>query len=165
MIAIKLSDAGAGDYWDDVDEYVRNAFVEDQYTDLELVLQEAQKNGEPTKKTTQFGELTLERVLGTLRHEGLIDSRGTLDPTSNVAKDAGKSDLFGSAYLEAFYYAWEAITRYRDGIAQVNLLLNRASGWLDIESHIPYEGKVVLRNKACNGIHIRMPGVGWPGRR
>ena len=33
-VAIKLSDAGVGDYWDDVDEYVRNTLVEDQIVDL-----------------------------------------------------------------------------------------------------------------------------------
>ena len=27
-----------------------------------------------------------------------------------------------------------------------NLLLNRASPWMDIDSYIPYEGKVVLKN-------------------
>jgi hypothetical protein len=58
---------------------------------------------------------------------------------------------------------WEAITRFRDSVAQVNLLLNRASAWLDIDSYLPYAGKVVLKNKTCRGIHVRIPK--WVDRR
>ena len=31
--------------------------------------------------------------------------------------------------------------------AEVNLLLNHASRWLDVESSVPYEGKVVIREQ------------------
>jgi hypothetical protein len=59
---------------------------------------------------------------------------------------------------QAIYYAWEAITRVRDGVAQVNMMLNRSSPWLDVESWLPYEGKLVLRNKTCDRINVRIPG-------
>jgi len=157
-IAIKLSDAGVGDYWDDVDEYVRNAFVEDQFVDAELLRREAEKHGLPTSRDTEFGEMSLERVLGCVRHEGLIDGEATLDPTCNRAKGMGlEHALYGSCYLEPFYFVWEAITRCQDGAAQVNLLLNRSSAWLDIDSYLPYEGKVVLHNKSCHTVSVRLP--------
>jgi hypothetical protein len=165
-VAIKLTDAGAGDSWDDVDEYVRNTFVEDQYIDLELLANEAKKLGLPTRQNTRYGEFSIERLLGCLRHGGLIDGQGTMDPTSNGTKGSslyGSSPLYGSCYLEPLYFVWEAITRYQHGVAQVNLLLNRASAWLDIDSHLPYEGKVVLKNKTCKGIHVRIPK--WVDRR
>lgn len=163
-IAIKLCDAGVGDYWDDVDEYVRNTFIEDQFVDLALLEREAAKHGQPSSQDTEFGEMTLKRVLGCLRHEGLIDGDATLDPTCNRAKGMGLDHmLYGSCYLEPFYFVWEAITRYHNGAAQVNLLLNRASAWLDIESHLPYEGKVVLRNKGCHTISVRIPR--WADRQ
>jgi len=44
-----------------------------------------------------------------------------------------------------------------DGIAQVNLLLNRASPWLDVDSCLPYEGKVVIRNKTAKRLYVRIP--------
>lgn len=44
------------------------------------------------------------------------------------------------------------------GVAQVNLLLNRASPWLDVDSYLPFEGKVVIRNKSARKIAVRMPG-------
>jgi len=57
----------------------------------------------------------------------------------------------------AMYYAWESIVRCQNGAAQVNLLLNRASEWLDIDSYLPYEGKVVLHNKTAKSISLRIP--------
>ena len=39
----------------------------------------------------------------------------------------------------------------------MNLLLNRAAKLLDIDSHLPYEGKVVLHNKSARRISVRIP--------
>jgi len=58
---------------------------------------------------------------------------------------------------QGFYFAWEAIVRYQDGAATVNLLLNRFSPWVDIESYLPYAGKVVIRNKTARRISVRVP--------
>ena len=44
-----------------------------------------------------------------------------------------------------------------DGVARVNLLLNRASPWMDIDSYLPYEGKVVIKNKAAREAFVRIP--------
>jgi hypothetical protein len=40
-IAVKLSAAGAGDYWDDVDRWVRNNFAEQQLTSTDAVYRTA----------------------------------------------------------------------------------------------------------------------------
>jgi hypothetical protein len=54
------------------------------------------------------------------------------------------------------YAAWEGTVRSEDGRhAQVNLLLNHASPWLDVESSLPYEGRVVIRNKTAQRISVR----------
>ena len=145
-IAIKLSDAGVGDYWEDVDQYVRNAIVEDQFIDAELLKDSCRRRGLPT----EVGDLNIERFLGCLGWTGICDFNGTIDPTHNGSVAAGP-------YLEPFYFIWESIVRCQDDAAQVNLLLNRASPWLDIDSHLPYEGKVVIHNKTAQMISIRMP--------
>jgi hypothetical protein len=61
------------------------------------------------------------------------------------------------------YAAWEAIVRRSGDAAQVNLLLNRASEAVDIESWLPYEGRVVLRNRELRRIAVRIPS--WVRRR
>jgi hypothetical protein len=55
------------------------------------------------------------------------------------------------------FYAWDGMIRYQDGTARVNLLLNRASPWMDIDSYLPYEGKVVLKNKGAGEAFVRIP--------
>ena len=37
------------------------------------------------------------------------------------------------------------------------MLLNRASPWLDIDSYLPYEGKVVIKNKKARKLSVRIP--------
>jgi hypothetical protein len=59
---------------------------------------------------------------------------------------------------QALYSVWESIVRFQDSTAKVNLLLNRQSPWLDVESYLPYEGRVILRNKQARRIFIRIPG-------
>ena len=55
------------------------------------------------------------------------------------------------------YAAWDGIVECQDGAAKVNLLLNRASEWLDVDSYLPYEGKVTIKNKTAKSIAVRMP--------
>ena len=40
----------------------------------------------------------------------------------------------------------------------MNLLLNRASPWVDIDSSLPYEGLVRIRNKVADTVAVRVPG-------
>jgi hypothetical protein len=123
-IAIKLSDAGVGDYWEDVDQYVRNTMVEDQFVDAALLRQMCRERRVPAED----GEISVERLVGCLRWFGVVNpsvNPSVLDPTQNGVMATGP-------YLEPLYFAWEGITRCRDGAAQVNLLLNRASSALAI---------------------------------
>jgi len=61
------------------------------------------------------------------------------------------------------YYAWEGIVREHGDSAQVNLLLNRAAAGLDVDSYLPYEGRVVMHNKSLRRISVRIPS--WAPRR
>jgi hypothetical protein len=45
----------------------------------------------------------------------------------------------------------------------VNLLVNRAAKLLDVDSYLPYEGKVVLRNKGARRVAVHVPA--WVSRR
>jgi hypothetical protein len=55
------------------------------------------------------------------------------------------------------YHAWDSIFRSDGEELQVNLLLNRASAWADLDSYLPYEGKVVLKLKQPKNVLIRIP--------
>ncbi len=45
------------------------------------------------------------------------------------------------------YYLWQHALEQRDGCLRVHLLLNRASRWADVYSHIPYRGRVDVKVK------------------
>jgi hypothetical protein len=61
------------------------------------------------------------------------------------------------------YYAWEGALREDGDCATVNLLLNRGGKLVDVESHLPYEGRVVIRNRAASRVTVRIPA--WVPRR
>lgn len=124
MIAIKLSDSGVGEYWEDVDQYSRNAVVEDQFADAEALRRLCEDQGHVP---TEEDGYTIDRFIGSLRHDGLIDRNGTLDPKQN------RTDIAGP-YQEHLYAIWESIVRDDDEMTTVNLLLNRASRSLDVHN-------------------------------
>lgn len=137
MLAVKLSDAGMDDYWDNVDAIVRNQLIEQQFTDLAAMRKIA--GGDPKN------DALLERFVG---------GCGAGEPTAIKPEVSATASLSTAA---AFYYAWHGITRFDHGLAQVNLFLNRASPWMDVESYLPFEGKVVLRNKQAEAVRVRLP--------
>jgi hypothetical protein len=146
-LAVKLSDAGVGDYWEDVDQYVRNHLAELQVLDEEPIRSIVAASPAVTVKPWEDADRAVERTMGSL-------CDGALHPTL-----ATPGLMLCCTYngLIGLYHAWEAITRFADGTADVNLLLNRASPWLDVESHLPYEGRVILRNKTARRIAVRLP--------
>ena len=146
-LAATLSKAGIGDYWDDVDQYVRNDLVEHQILRRDLI--EAMVAVGPAHEIDPRMETT-ERVIE--RNMGGFLGGG--DPTWIYGWWTMCCNA-NAAY--ALYVAWDSIIRCEHGVAQVNLLLNRASPWLDVDSYLPYEGKAVLRNKTASAVYVRVP--------
>ena len=59
---------------------------------------------------------------------------------------------------QTVYYLWKRMLEYDTGRLRLNLLLNRASEWADVYSHIPYEGRVDLKiKKPCQAVLVRAP--------
>ena len=147
LLAILLSDGGMGDYWDDVDQYVRNQLIEHQVLRRDL-LEEVVASGPEHKlnRLTETDDRVIDRQLGAFI--------SIADPTLSYAW--WTMCCLGNCSV-ALYKAWESIIRYKDGVAQVNLLLNRASSPLDLDSYLPYDGKVVLKNKLARKAYVRVP--------
>jgi hypothetical protein len=138
ILAVKLTHAGIGDYWDDVDSIVRNHLTVQQFTDPARMSQYA-------GISPQTSDPLIRRFQGGFGQGRVTDS----DPA-----------LFGCCSANgavALYYAWHGITQFHDGIATVNLFLNRASPWVDVDSYLPYEGKLRLHNKKARTVQVRLP--------
>lgn len=148
-LAVKLSAAQVGDYWDDVDRWVRNQFAEAQLRRADWL-----QNISPDK--------TITRELGPNETDRNVVQRnlGAFVPAS------GANEFTLGYYLvhccagnciRAIYYVWEHILSSQDGKLRVNLLLNRASPWADVDSYIPYEGRVDIRVKQTCNLEVRIP--------
>jgi hypothetical protein len=138
--AVMMSDAGLGDYWDDVDYTVRNHLLEQQIVDLDQMRRITDIEAGSER------DAMLKRFRGGFM--GCTLTRGYQKNTAGCCTVNG---------AQGYYYAWHGITRFKDGIATVNLFLNRASRHMDIDSYLPYEGKVVLHNKLAKTALVRIP--------
>ena len=147
-LPIKLCDAGVGDYWDDVERIVRNQLAEQQYINKDYLIRISQAGPKRNiNAPRETGDCVIERNLGGFAGRAMVDHDSN---PWNMHCCTGNG-------TNALYYAWEAITRFKDGVAQVNMLMNRASPWMDIDSYLPYEGKVVLKNKKAKVVSVRIP--------
>jgi hypothetical protein len=53
---------------------------------------------------------------------------------------------------------WDSIMEAKGDQLKVNLLMNRASEWADLDSYVPYQGKAVLRmKKPMRNVLVRIP--------
>lgn len=162
-LAARLSDAGVGDYWEDVEQIARNHLVEQQLIDAAR-LRSAAKAGprRPPDSTVATGYFQPDpgRLPGQLVGENVIErSRGVfggLSQPDGIPHPWTMQCCTGNG-TQGLYYAWESIVRCSEGLAQINLLLNRASPWLDIDSYLPHEGRVVVRIKTAERLALRLP--------
>jgi DUF1680 family protein len=58
----------------------------------------------------------------------------------------------------SLYLVWQSILTQSPGRLRVNLLLNRASPWADVSSHLPYTGQVDVHVKQDTELFVRIPG-------
>ena len=169
-LAVALSDAGVGDYWDDVDQYARNGLLAVMATDKDEMERVSQAGRERPPEAPWGGE-------GDMRFGGfggVLPGQETTDRV--IERSVGAfGHVIGARYLyprlmhcctgngvQGLYYAWEGILRRRGDTAEVNLWMNRRSPWADVWSWLPHEGKILIRNKATRRIAVRIPG--WASR-
>ncbi|MSO22285.1 MAG: hypothetical protein EXQ58_03330 [Acidobacteria bacterium] len=83
----------------------------------------------------------------------------------NIVDEGGGKKLYQRGIMHCctangartLYYVWDSIVTGEGNRARVNLLLNRASEWVDVDSYLPFEGKVVLKIKKANSVEVRLP--------
>jgi len=160
-LALKLSDSGIGDYWDDADRYVRNHLAELQITDG-AKLRQANDLMPPGRGKYDTAKDSLDPLSETAdrvveRNVGIFLSDAT-HPTLVPDHSMMVTVCCTGNCTPAMYCAWEAILRCTNNEVQINLFLNRASPWLDVDSYLPYEGKLVVHNKTARSLAVRIPG-------
>jgi hypothetical protein len=160
-LALNLTRAGIGDYWDDVDRWTRNIFAEGQLVDpiqYERIPESWFVQGaepRPHQDTRDIHQRSIGAFLGWMRaNDGLKtvkSSQGT------KIGNLGIQHCCTANGARTLYHIWDSIITREGGALKVNLLLNRASPELDIDSCLPAEGRVTLKIKDCPAVMVRMP--------
>jgi hypothetical protein len=153
-LALKLTDAGVGDYWDDADRWARNHFLESQLIDPAWVHRLSAISPAHSVAPNETGDRVAERSVGAFA--GWSTGNDWVVPSQYHGNSIQHCCTGNST--RTMYYLWQHIFSFNSGTLHVNLLLNRASAWCDIHSYIPYEGRVDLKiKKNCDRTLVRMP--------
>jgi hypothetical protein len=148
-IAVKLSDAGVGDYWDVIDRMVRNHYAEAQLTSADWVHRMAEHQPAKPVAFNETADHAPEKNIGAWSGWAGVNEWATWVGIQHCCT--------GNA-ARGLYYIWEHIVDFHEGELKVNLLLNRASHWADVYSYIPNQGRVELKIKEpCQKVSVRAP--------
>lgn len=152
-LGIRLSDAGLGDYWDDVDAVVRNQLVEQQVARPDHLQRIAQQATDQCCVGTVKGQIVFPE---NIYEDTLGVYFGTALPVS-VPRPWVMHCCTANA-TQGLYYAWEGALREQGRQAEVNLFINRPGRLLDIDSFLPYAGKVIFHIKQeITRLAVRIP--------
>ena len=161
-LAFKLTDAGVGDYIDDADRWIRNMFAEGQLTPERRYWLEryTDPSASTHRESTALGRIAGSAIDPMYQTNDRVIERNVGNFAGwPLANDWGveiQHCCTGNA-SRTIYFIWDHILGYSSGKLRVDLLLNRASPWADIDSHIPYTGRVDIRVKTPCDLSVRIP--------
>lgn len=163
-LAVRCAAAGLGDsYWDDADRWVRNQLVEGQLLRSDWIHRlhfgDPPSQCGPEMTTERVGERNIGGFAGWqapndwiefVRREGTLHSnaRGYVQGIMHCCTANGG---------RALYDVWRNIVHREGDRLTVNLLLNYADEFVDIDSHVPYIGQVDIHLKKPLRLTVRMP--------
>ena len=149
------------DYYEDVEHYTRNLLVESQVTNVDFLEdfpKEISQSERMKKRLERFSDdprrISFDNVA-----ERAVGSFCNTRPTQWFLHGPGVNTCgccLGNGGRSLFY-AWDSILESKGEDLRVNLLLNRASPWADLNSYLPYEGKIVLKMKRPQNVLVRIP--------
>ena len=141
-LAITLTEAGIGDYWDDVERYARNQLIEQQIREPARAIAP-----EILAQTTT----PVEQIL-----RGAFDS--TAPPNSLLGSNEGVVEgCCTPAGLRACFMVWDRIMSSRPDGVYVNLAISRDAPWARLTSAEPYRGELRLEVRQANAFFMRLP--------
>lgn len=151
QIALWMTKAGVGDYWDDINRYLRNQFAEMQMTSGDWIIRMTKELPRSPVRPDETAEDVSERAVGTFAGWSTAND-------FYAGCGEGVMNCCTGNCSRALYYIWENMLEFKEEELRLHLLLNRASPWADIKSHIPYSGQMDVKMKQpCANVAIRVP--------
>lgn len=153
-ISIMLAEAGWEEYWNNAERYGRNHLLESQLIDIDQVKKlppEYRIDMKPPSEESSYTEQdVLERVRGGF---------GLVRPNDFFTTRAYQG-MMGCCHphgTRALYLLWHhAVTKKEEGVF-VNLLFSRDTPWVEVNSHLPYEGKIEIVVHNAPTVLVRTP--------
>lgn len=166
VAALMLAKLGNDRCWDEADRWIRNQLAENQLTQVDW-LSDGHLDYSRSKTPPNFfdpkrvtTDRVAERTLGSF-----AGWAGPNDWVSQEDWDGRNRETIVTTIqncctadgARALFAAWRDMLSYDQGVLKVNLLFNRASKWVDIDSYLPYMGRVELRVKEPIRLAVRLP--------
>lgn len=125
-LAILLTEAGLGDYWDDVERVARNQLIENQYADADML-------------HSTFPRITPD-VLAML-HGGF---ECAAHPNHLLTWDGAEACCIGGG-LRALYLTWRGALTVSADAVRVNMGISRSAPAVQVLADEPYQGRITVR--------------------
>jgi hypothetical protein len=132
-LAVKLSELGAGDFNEDIERWTRNQIAESQIRGR-ITIQSHPENPLQDRIGEKVIGLFFEDATHAFAIPDFHNGQGDLN-LQLVACGLGN-------VIHGIFDVWNHIVQFSENVARVNLLLNRATWYLDVKSEIPYRGAV-----------------------
>ncbi|WP_199614064.1 glycoside hydrolase family protein [Paenibacillus alkalitolerans] len=138
---IALARSGYTEYWSVVERFLRNHLVESQLLNLDWVEQSGDTSRDIPGEVSYY--MAAKRARGAFAGYSAPN-----DFCCNVNFGRGHTNdlqmcCIGSG-TRGLFMGWSNTVTERNGTVSVNFLLSRGSRWLDVNSHLPHEGRVEL---------------------
>ncbi|HTW10609.1 MAG TPA: hypothetical protein VME46_24115, partial [Acidimicrobiales bacterium] len=154
-----LARAGHHEYWAATERFLRNHLAESQLMDVSWVDQDdaGQRGTTGWKSYSRVGD----RVKGAFAGYSAPNDYVSEVPLGRGHTNDVQACCVGSG-IRGLFIGWDNAIRGGEGSAQVNLLLSRATQYLEVSSHLPYAGRVdLLARTPLRQVRVRVPA--WAG--
>jgi hypothetical protein len=134
-LALELIKEGYTDYWDDVELFVRNQVIQNQFRDVD-----------------RLGIEDAATVRGMI---GAFESYAA--PNTLIAsRDAGIEGCCINGGIRALFLAYANAIQESDEVIQINLLVSNATPGVRVVSHLPFEGRIDLHPRSRKTLKVRL---------
>ncbi len=135
-LALELIKEGHAEYWDDVERFVRNQLVANQFRDVDPL---------------QIEDPATARGL-----RGAFESYAA--PNTLIAsRDAGIEGCCINGGIRGFFLAYQSAIQESDEAIHINLLLSNATRSVRVVSYLPDHGRLDLYPLSSKALLVRLP--------
>jgi hypothetical protein len=135
-LALELIKEGYTDYWDDVERFVRNQVIQNQFRDVNRLGIE--------------DEATVRGLTGSFESYAAPN-------TLIASRDAGIEGCCINGGIRALFLAYANAIQESDESIQINLLVSNATPGVRVVSYLPFEGRLDLFPRSGRALKVRLP--------